>query len=158
METIIKNEVKEIEWPEKTFVTKRAKLSVDKLPGFFKEAYDAIYGAVKKYGELSNDPPCAIYYSVDEAAKITDLAAAVPVIRLSKELEGFEKVVIPKSKVLTITHYGPYENMMADYEALEKYRSEHGFKKEFMIEEYYSDPAVEKDPAKWKTNIYFVVK
>jgi hypothetical protein len=27
-----------------------------------------------------------------------------------------------------------------------------------IVEEYFSDPKKEVDPAKWKTNIYFVIK
>lgn len=158
METITKYEVKEITWPEKTFVTKRAKLSFDKLPDFFTENYRAIDKAVTEMGVQTNEPPCAIYYSVDEVKKETDLAAAIPVKNLTTEIKGFEKVVIPKSKALTVTHYGSYETMEPAYAALEKYLAEHKLKKEWMIEEYFTDPMVEKDPAKWKTNIYFVVK
>lgn len=40
METKTKYEVKEITWPEKTFVTKRAKISFDKLPAFFTKTYN----------------------------------------------------------------------------------------------------------------------
>lgn len=158
METITKYEVKEITFPERTFVTKRAKLSFDKLPDFFTENYRAIEKAVTEMGVQTNEPPCAIYYSVDEAKKETDLAAAIPVKNLTKEIKGFEKVVIPKSKALIVTHYGSYETMEPAYTALEKYLVEHKLKKEWMIEEYFTDPMVEKDPAKWKTNIYFVVK
>lgn len=158
METITKYEVKEIAWPEKTFITKRAKISLDKLPAFFTETYGAIYGAIKKTEAKTNEPPCAIYYSVDEVKNETDLAAAIPVTGLKKEIEGFEKITIPESKALTLTYYGSYENMKPAYAELEKYVSEHKLKKEWMIEEYSTDPSMEKDPAKWKTNIYFVVK
>ena len=157
METLTKYEVQEITWTEKTFLTKRAKIGFDKLPDFFTKTYGKIYEAVKKSGIEANGPPCAIYYSMDEEKKETDLAAAVPVKGLEKDLEGFERVLIPKSKALKITHYGSYENMGPAYAALEKYLKEHGLKKDWTIEEYFSDPSVEKDPNKWKTNIYFGV-
>ena len=158
METITKYEVKEITWTEKTFITKRAKISLDKLSAFFDENYGAIYKAINKSGAKTNEPPCAIYYSVDEVKNEMDLAAAIPVTGLEKEIEGFEKITIPKSKALIITYYGSYENMKAAYSELDKYVSDHKLKKEWMIEEYLTDPSTEKDPAKWKTNIYFVVK
>lgn len=76
METITKYAVKEVLWPGKTFVTKRTKTGFDKLGTFFSESYGALYEAIKKLGIKTNEPPCAIYYSVDEAKSETDLAAS----------------------------------------------------------------------------------
>jgi len=158
METTAKYKVKENTWPAKTFVTKRARIGFDKLTAFFGESYDAIYGAIQKSGLQVNEPPCAIFYSKDEVKKKADLAAAVPVQGLIPENIEFEKIVIPKSKVLTTTYYGPYENMKPAYEVLEKYMIAHGLKRELIIEEYFSDPAEEKDEGKWKTKIHFIVR
>lgn len=158
METIAKHEVKELNWPERTFITKRDTVSFDQLKDFFGKNYGAIYTEIQKAGFEANEPPCAIYYSVDEVKKVTDLAAAVPVKRSTPELKGFKKTTIPKSRVVSTTHIGSYESMMPAYEALEKYLKEHSLNRELVIEEYFSDPEVEKDPDKWKTNIYFLVK
>jgi len=158
METITKLEVKEITWPGKTFISKRTKMSFDKLSTFFGETYGAIYSALGKQGIQSQEPPFSIYYSVDEAKKETDLAAAVAVPESAKDIEGFEKVNIPRSKALLVTYYGPYDNMRPAYEKLDEYVAKHNLKREWMLEQYFSDPQVEKDPAKWKTDIYFIVK
>lgn len=158
METTTKNEIREIRWPGKTFVTVRTTLPFDKLTAFFSANYAAIYQAIAKLHVQSVEPPCAIYYSVDEAKKVTDLAAAIPVHGLAGEIEGFEKLVVPASKAVTVTHYGSYDSMSASYNQLEKYITEHGLKRKLILEEYLSDPAVEKDPANWKTNIYYIVE
>jgi effector-binding domain-containing protein len=158
METIVKNEIKEMTWPEKLFITKRDRVSFDKLSSFFGDAYGALYSTIQKLGLTAQGMPCALYYEVDEFKKETDVAAAVAVTGPVPELKEFNKIILPKSKVLTTTHYGSYENMGPAYEELEKYRKGHALKKELVIEEYFSDPAIEKDPSKWKTNIYFVVK
>lgn len=158
METIARYEVKELAWPERTFITKRDFVAFDKLKDFFGKNYGAIYAEIQKRGFEANDPPCAIYYSIDEENKVTDLAAAVPVKRSTPEMKGFSKTVIPKSRVVTTTHIGSYESMMPAYETLDKYLKEHSLNRELIIEEYLSDPEVEKDPDKWKTNIYFLVK
>lgn len=157
METATKYAVKEINWPEKTFIIKRATMPFDKLSDFFKENYGSIYGTLAKAGIQPVEMPCAFYYSIDEANKETDLAAAVPVMNGTPEMAGFEKVVLPPSKVVTTTHIGPYESMVAAYGAMEQYFTEHGLEKGLVIEEYFSDPEVEKDANKWKTNIYFMV-
>lgn len=158
METITKHEIKETAWPEKTFITKRAKMRIDQLPGFFPGAYGEIYGAIQKSGLQATEPPCAFYYSMDEANKTTDVAAAAPVKGVVPDLPGLERVVLPASKVVTTTHYGPYEKMAEAYGAIQQYLVDHGLKQELVIEEYFSDPQVEKDPEKWKTNIHFLVK
>ena len=158
METSVKFDIKEIAWPGKTFVTRRARVGFDNLTAFFSKSYGAIYTAIQKQGWMTADPPCAIYYSVDEAKYETDLAAAVPVTDPANELEGFDMITIPPAKALLLTHYGSYETMNHAYAALEKYMADHNLQKEWMLEEYFTDPSVEKDPAKWKTNIYFLVK
>jgi len=158
MTTITKSEVKEIIWPGKTYLTIRIRRQFDTLSDFFKDSYAAIYGTIYKNGLQASEPPCAIYYSVNETEKEVDLAAAIPVQGPFAEIKGFEKVEIPSSKALTITHHGSYESMGADYTLMEKYMAEHGLKKKWMIEEYLSDPAVEKDPANLKTNIYFILE
>ena len=158
METAVKHEVMEIIWPQKTFLTKRAVIGFDKLSTFFTEAYGAIYQALKSTGTEAREMPFGIYFSVDEIKKETDVAAAVPVPETINEMEGFELVTIPESKALLVTYYGSYENMRPAYEALDKYVADHKFQTQWMLEEYFSDPAVEKDSSTWKTNIYFIVK
>ena len=144
-------------WPEKLFITKRSVVGFDKLSAFFADTYRSIYDAIQKEGIDVAGPPCAIYYLVNERKKETDVAAAVPVRGSIPEFTEFEKVVIPPAKVLSTTYYGPYENMQVPYANLERYLKEHALKKELTIEEYYSDPSAQEDPAKWKTAIYFVL-
>lgn len=158
MQTTAKNQVTETNWPGKTFLTIRDTMLFDKLSTFFGEKYGAIYTAVYKMGLQATEPPCAIYYSVDEDKKETDLAAAVPVSGVVPDVQGVETVTIPAAKALILTHYGSYDNMTATYTLLEKYLAEHQLKRKWIVEEYLSDPAVEKDPANWKTNIHFILE
>lgn len=41
---------------------------------------------------------------------------------------------------------------------LERYFKEHNLERTLMVEEYFSDPVLEKDPAEWRTDIHFVLK
>jgi effector-binding domain-containing protein len=157
METT-KYEVREIKWPERNFLAKRATIAFDNLPAFFGESYGAMYGLIQERKLHPIGVPSAIYYSIDEQKKETDLAAAVPIEDGDAEIKEFQKITIPSSQVVTTTHYGSYENMHPAYRALEDYLIDHRLKKDLIVEEYYSDPEKEKDPSKWKTNIYFVVR
>ena len=158
VKTTAKHEITEINWPEKSFIIKRAKLSFDKLSDFFKDNYGAMYSSLSQAGIEPKEMPCAFYYSVDEVKKETDFAAAIPVPPNTPHIPGFEKITIPASKLVTTTHIGPYETMTATYAALEGYMDAKHLKRGLIIEEYFSDPEIEKDPTNWKTNIYFQLK
>jgi effector-binding domain-containing protein len=158
METITKYDVKETTWSPKLLLAKRAKIAFDKLPIFFSEAYGSLYSRVEKLGLTSEGMPLAIYYDIDEIKKETDVAAAVAVKNKPSEESGVEMLTLPASKVVFTTHYGSYENMKPAYDELQRYLKEHSLKKKLIIEEYFSDPAEEKNPNKWKTNIYFVLR
>ena len=158
MEATKQYQVKEINSRQRTFITKRATVTFDKLPAFFSEQYNTIYKALQQKQVVPTEPPCAIYYSINEIGKETDLAAAIPVPADTSDIIGFEKIIIPPSKVLTTTYYGSYDSMQPAYAQMENYLLEHNLQRELIIEEYFSDPRVVKDPAQWKTNIYFILK
>lgn len=158
MEVPTKYEVKQIAWPEKTFLVKRAKKKIDELSGFFSQVYGDLYGALERQGLQSDQAPFAIYYSVDADKKETDLAAAVAVEGLKAAPEGFDIVKIPESKAVVVQYKGPYENMHEAYTELDNYITEHQLKKEWMLEQYFSDPQTEKDPAEWRTDIYYILR
>jgi effector-binding domain-containing protein len=158
METLIRYEINQITWPERYFVIKRALVKFDNLPIFFGDSYRHLYCAVENLGLTPIKLPCAFYYSINEGKKETDVAAAIPVKENLSDVKDVDKVVIPPSKVLMTTHYGSYENMTAPYAEMEKFLKEHNLQKALTIEEYFTDPSIEKDPNKWKTNIYFVLK
>jgi hypothetical protein len=48
--------------------------------------------------------------------------------------------------------------MQPVYAEMEKYLVDHNLQRQLIMEEYFSDPQLVKDPAKWKTNIYFILK
>ena len=152
-----RHEIGEIKWPDKTFIIKRTRLSFDQLPDFFKRSYGELYSSLGKAGIQTNGMPCAFYYSIDEIKKETDFAVAVPVPDGTPDIPGFEKFILPSSNLVTTTHIGSYETMGPAYAALEGYVDGKHLKKGLMIEEYFSDPEVEKDPTTWKTNIYFQI-
>jgi effector-binding domain-containing protein len=158
METAVKFEVRQVEWPGRTFLIRRDKVNFGELSQFFSKSYAKLYHALHRERAGSSGPPCAIYFSVDEKGQETDLAAAVPVPAIVRELGGFETLTIPKAKAILLSYFGPYEGLTAAYGALDSYLEEHGMVKTWTIEEYLSDPELEKDPRKWKTNIYYVLR
>jgi len=158
METTVAYQVKEVTWTERAYVVKRAIVPFDKLPAFFKEQYNLLYGALTQKGIHLPPVASAFYYSIDEEKKQTDVAAALQLPSAKTEIKEMEKLILPGGKRITTTFYGKCEEMAPAYEELERYLKQKGFKKELYIEEYFSDPEKEKDPAKMRTDIYFAVK
>lgn len=157
MEATKTREISEINWPAKTFLIRRETRNISDLPTFFGESYGMIYKALGELHNISEEPPYAFYYMIDETNKTTDLAAAVEVKGNIPEVPGLQKIELPASRLITTTHYGSYDDMYPAYNAMEQYLTDHHLKKELSIEQYFSDPEVEKDPSKWKTVIYFLV-
>lgn len=158
MKTLEKYLIKKVAWPERHFAIHREKRGFDQLSDFFKKNYDAIYQSLEKQGINPTEPPCAFYYSIDEKKKVTDLAAAVPVPATAKPSDVYELVTMPACQTVTTTHHGSYDNMLPAYQQMEEFVKANNLKKGLVIEEYLTDPLIEKDPAKWTTNIFFIVK
>jgi effector-binding domain-containing protein len=158
METLLHHEIKTLKWTDRVFVKKGARgIPFDKLPEFLTESFKTIYTSLAEAKIKSTQPPCAIFYSVDEWKKEAHLAAAVPVEGKLSVLKKLEFVSIPECEVVTATHHGPYENMVSIYEALEHYVKEHHKEEKLIIEEYINRPETVKNPSELVTNIYFIV-
>lgn len=86
--------------------------------------------------------------------------AAVMPVSLSEFLNDTYKIIsVPSSKEFVIDYYGDYQKTQNAYKALDSMLSIKGITHpEMVIEEYISDPMLEKDTAKWLTKIHFLVK
>ncbi len=158
METTITHEIRKISLPEKQYIVKRATVPFDKLTTFFSQTYDELYKLVQRLGIEAKEPPCAIYYSVDEPGMKTDVAAAIPVSGKLPDVGDFDVTIVPKGQAITTLYVGPYDKMMYVYNELEAYMKNNGLTRDLVVEEYLTDPTAEKDPENWKTNIYYTLK
>lgn len=150
-------EVKEMNWDAKTFYGVKSHLSFDKISDFFGTSYGKIGEALGKAKTQPIGMPKAIYFSFDEKTMMTDVAAVMEVANGTK-LEGVEKFETPAGKVLVIEYFGDYNKSANAHYAMDAYMKEKGLTQNFVIEEYANDPMVEKDTAKWQTNIFYLVK
>jgi len=151
-------EIKEVAWDEKTFYgTKRSKLEEGKLGTFFAENWPKMWLQLEKDKVKSPMSPCGIFYSWDEKNKSTEFVAAMCVPK-GYELKGWEKYSLPATKVLSVPYYGAPEKSIDAHFAMDAYIKENKLSYTFVIEEYVTDPTLEKDTARWLTNIYYILK
>lgn len=123
----------------------------------------------KSYGELATalgkakieitGPPFAVFNKWDEATKQTEFVCAMPVPEAAKVPAKYKVMQTSGGKAVKAIHKGDYNNMMPTHEQIAQYIA---FKKLEMAgapwEVYITDPTVEKDTAKWVTEIYYPVK
>ncbi|MGZ3884877.1 MAG: SRPBCC family protein [Bacteroidia bacterium] len=150
-------DVKELNWEARNyFGTKKTTVTMDKIGAFFGESFQKIGEAMGKAKLEMQSAPSGLYFSFDEKNMSAEMAAVIGL--KTNELKGFEKYEVPASKVLQVAYYGDYMKMQGAHEALKKYIAEKNLNYNFSIEEYVTDPMVEKDTAKWQTNIYYILK
>ncbi len=150
-------EIHEMTWEAKSYYGKKDKMAFDKMEAFFGETYGKIGMALGEQKVQPIGAPKAIYFSFDEEKMVTDVAAVMEVAQGVK-LDGFTKFETPAGKVLHIAYYGPYDKSGEAHYAMDDYMKAHNLTTVSVLEEYVTDPMTEKDPAKWLTNIYYIVK
>lgn len=158
MPAAVHYEIKELEWGAKTYYGKGDKLRFNDLEAFFGQNYPKIAEELGKAHLKPIGQPKAIYFTFDEKTMITDVAAVMEVPNKAK-VANFEKFETPAAKVLHIEYYGPYgAKSMGAHLAMADYMKEKGLTQNMVIEEYVTDPMMEKDTAKWLTNIFYLIK
>lgn len=128
----------------------------------YAEAYAKIMGFIKAHNLNEAGPPIAVTRKWDEAGKVFEFDAGIPVDRgdvPAADGEGEVKLAQTYAgKALKITHVGPYEGLAQTYAMLKAYLAAYGREKNGdEWEEYVSDPG--KTPAaELITVIYYPVK
>lgn len=151
-------EVKEIEWPEVNYIgTKKESVGINDVPAYLGKHLPALFADLGKNKIQPLSPPSGLYWNYNEAEAKMDMAAAIKVEN-GKKMKGYENYNPPASKVLHVVYYGPYDKMQPAHEAIMKHMKEKGQTHVLAIEEYATDPGLEKDSTKWITNVYYVLK
>lgn len=151
--------VKEVNWEPHTYVANRSVVEIRNIAQVFQEKMPKTFIYVKKNKFEVMEPVAALFYTWDTVAGKSDLAMAVQVKDASKASGEFSAVTLGKSKALLVDFYGPYDKTGQAHDAIKKYAADKGLKIKYpAIEEYVTDPGVEKDPNKVLTKVYYLVE
>lgn len=146
--------VKEEDWPARKFIIQRSKVPLGKMGEYIEDECSCIYNQFREMGVSILAPPCAFIFSTNEIE--AHIGAAV-LCEQVLDPGGFETITV-SGKVISTCHMGYFNQMDVAYQALEKYLLRTKQQKKFMIEEYLTNPLQERNPAKWKTNIYYLIE
>jgi effector-binding domain-containing protein len=145
--------------PEMYYAGIRRVVGFADMQNFFGQSYaqiGAAFGmaAVKPAGYAS-----ALYFDWDEKNMRADVAAVMGLDNGNTQLKGLNAFTVPAGKAVMVTFGGSYDQMKAVHEAINKYIQEKGLEMAGnVIEEYVTDPIMEKDMTKWQTNVIYMVK
>ena len=115
---------------------------------------------IQKHHLKINGPMCGRYYTWDTAKNLTVFAVAFPVaVKGPESKTDIEYSVVKAGDYAYCDYWGDYSGMKEAHSALGKWITSNSKTLDGpVIEEYFSDPMVEKDHKKWQTHILYPVK
>jgi effector-binding domain-containing protein len=150
--------VEEKEVAAQTFMVVKDSAKDDKEVGEkLKTSFGKIMDCSKKCKMTMASAPTAWFSS--SKAPYTFEAGAAFTTNCPKPENGIYNKELKAGKALVAHYFGDYSKMQVGYDAIMKYALE----KKMALgtgawEVYISDPMIEKDTAKWQTDIYFPIK
>lgn len=143
--------------PLKYYATKRSEVSQDKVQQFYASNLGYLFTSIQNAGaEMSGKPSGLIYNFKPQESKV-DIAAGIP-ISDEVNLEEVPLETIEAGKAAQLDFYGDYSDIPIAHAAIQAYLSDRELIHNWpIIEEYVTDPSVEKDPAKWLTVISYPI-
>ncbi len=148
--------INEVTFAPHTYVGVKKTVSFDKISDFFAENMPKLFAGsgLKPVG-----PPSGLYYTFDEKAKTTEVAAVAPVADTKGMKGSLETFTIKGGKALEMDFMGDYKNLGMAHNKIKAYAASKNMKVTApVVEEYITDPMSEKDPNKWLTKIYYIVE
>lgn len=152
-------EVLTMDFPSTTFAVIRQQVKWSDIYSFQLQHLPIIRSEAIK-ANASPGTASSLFYNWDEKNQLTDMAAALPVIKGAELNNSLVKIEnIPTGKTVYVNHYGSYEKAINAFNSIHAYLDKHKLKQKFpIIQQYITGPASEKDTAKWLTKIVFLVE
>ncbi len=146
-----------VDVPARQYVAARGNIAMTGITAFMGQHFPRIVTELGKANLPIEGAPSGLYFSWDEKAGMTDMAAGFPV-KTPAAIPNTEVIPVAAGKALSIDYYGPYEGLAEAHMAMDEYSKSTGIKiKMPVIEEYITDPETEPDSKKWLTKIYYLL-
>jgi len=132
--------------------TVRVKCPKTKLSEQLATILPEVMAAVQRERLTPNGGPFVRYHSFGEAE--IDLEAGIPVTAAFEAKGRIRCSSLPQATVVTGFHVGPYQNLPTTHAALARFLAREGLVSDGgPWEIYWTDPGLERDPSKWRTEI-----
>jgi effector-binding domain-containing protein len=145
-----------IECSEQPTAAVRDRVPMTELTDFFSRAFEQTMAALTAQGVHPAGTPFGKYYG--QPADSVDVEAGFPVATPITPSGSVIAGTLPSGRAVSAVHIGPYDTMTSTYSLIEGYFAEKNLKPgPVMWECYLTDPAVEPDPAGWRTEIFWPI-
>lgn len=134
----------------------RTRAPVERLPQVLGPAFGAVMQHAGRLGAAPSGPPYVAYYNMDMQA--LDLEIGFP---FAAALKGEGEVLaceIPGGKLAECLHVGPYDQIGAAYDALQKWIEAKGYTPTGTSYEFYLNDPSTTAPADLQTRVVFPLK
>ena len=122
------------------------------LPGFFDRAFATVMDAVQSAGLEVTGAPFGHYPR--PPGETVEVNAGIPVAEAFTATGEVRALELPGGPAAVTMHVGPYDTLAQTYQELMGWLTTEGRTPAGpMWEHYLSDPTVEPDPSKWRTEI-----
>lgn len=150
-------EVMPFNFPATSYLSYRQHVSAPDLGGFFATHFPRLYVEAVRLNATPGSPSC-LFYDWDNNSG--DVAAGIPVVPGTKtDSDSIQVIDLPGSKAVYVDYLGAYDRTADAYKSIDRYLEGNRLKKRTpVIEQYITDPSMEKDTAKWLTRIIFLVE
>jgi len=154
-----KYDIRPMNFPATEYALVRQEVRMGDISSFFATHLALVRTALTEV-HAAPGVPTGLYFSWDEKNQLTDMAAAMPAEPGKKPQHELVRVVgIPASKAVFLDHYGPYDQLSGAHTAVDAYLRENKLDQKFpVIEQYITDPGLEKDSTKWHTRLIILVE
>lgn len=150
--------VEEVDVTPRWAVTIGDSTTIDQLSDFFMKNFPALGKAASLKKEEMTDAPFALYYDFAFDKKFYT-KACMYISDSTRKVKAPAKVEkMYGGKAVKVVYFGAYEKTETAYNDIMAYIEENKFQiAGAPWEQYVTDPGMEKDTAKWQTDIYFPV-
>ena len=145
--------------PEMIAITIVDSSSWDQIGPKMAAMYGKLSEVIRKRGLAMTGMPFTTYLLWDEERRFAAFEAGIPINEKIKVKGNINMKMFPEQKAVKGIHFGEYDASEGLYVAMDEYLMEHGLTMEGgPLEIYMTDPSMEPDTSKWRTDIYFPYK
>ena len=145
-----------------------ATVAMDGISAAVDDAFPVLFGWLASQGITLAGPPLIRYLVIDMAGEL-QIELGVPVTAPVTASGRVRPGVLPEGRYAVLRHTGPYDGLVASNAALLQWAREKGIEFDAWdtpqvsawrsrAEHYLTDPSQEPDPAKFETDVAFLIR
>lgn len=135
----------------------RVQCHVAELGAILAEILPEVWRYIRRNGVTPSGPPFTRYHGFENDR--VDIEGGMPVPRPLPAEGRVMPGKLPGGEVATTVHMGPYDRLPDAHDALNAWLNEHRRDSAgAQWEVYWTDPGLEPDPHKWKTELMWPIK